>query len=148
MFYSLIDRTDTTSFTGCIIIYRPLSLHFTYWGLRNQDNHQRAHFMRRRGLFRMILSSASALWTLPTQTWYFYGIPNTPVRYLTAFFFHLLRNLFHPHRNCVNTSSDRPPLFLPSFSNWERYFLDIGGSVEADDGVVRGISYSCPVRPR
>ena len=37
--------------------------------------------MRRRGLFR---NSASALWTLPTQTWYFCGIPRP--RFYSVYF--------------------------------------------------------------
>ena len=81
MLYSLIDRIDTSLFTGRINdLYHWLPP--TYWGFRNQDNHQRAHFMRRRGCF---LSSASAFWTLPTQTWYFCRIPNTYVTSLTIF---------------------------------------------------------------
>jgi len=95
--------------------------------------------MRRRWLFRMMLSSAGALWTLPTHMWYFCGIPNTDITSSTAFFFDLLRNPFHPHLNYVNTRRlvpTIPPLFLLSFSNWERYFPDVGGLVEADDGVV------------
>lgn len=64
---------------------------------------------------------------------------------LTVFFFHLLRNLFHPHLNYVDTGCPVPTVLLLSFSNWERYLLDIGGPVEADDGVVCAMFYSCPV---
>jgi len=102
VFHSLIDRIDTSLFTGCI---------------------DRYHWLRHTGYFitktiidaLMILTSASALWTLPTQTRYFCGILNMPVTSLTTFFIHLLRNPFHPHLNYGNTRRPVPTVLLYSY---------------------------------
>jgi hypothetical protein len=127
MFYSLIDRTDTTSFTGYII--------------------DRYHWIPRTGGFvtRIIINASfhAPLWVIQndfelsqcsfdpsTRTWYFCRIPNMYVTSLPFFPSIYSTISFIPASvTLINTPSCNRPLFLLSFSNWERYFQDIGGSV-------------------